>query len=194
MRPRITNALLVRGLLVLGLLGLVRLAGAQAPAPDEIKIKGKDEYKLSADGAAYKLRGPGEQRRMLRREGQDWVLTGGDKKIALRARRAADGAIRVSDGKGATVHELHPREAGFTLDGPDGKLVWRIKVKEDKVNVYDGTGARRYHVKQKDDGISIHDEKEQIWKLKGLSSLAEAACFALPVDMGEAALLYLVQR
>jgi hypothetical protein len=185
MRARVTNVVL----LLLCLAGLAR-----AQAPDEIKIKGKDEYKLAADGAAYKLHGPGEARRKLRKDGEAWTLVGDDGKPTLRARRSADGGVKITDGKGAPVHELRPQAEGWTLVGPDGALAWRVKVKADKVNVYDGTGARRYHLKAKEDGISIHDESAQVWKLKGLATPADAAPFALPIDMGEAALLWVARR
>ena len=168
-----------------------RIGLAETTAPDEIRIKGQEDFKLKRDGADWKLHGPGEQKRTLRSEGNEWVLQGDDHKIVLRTRHQSDGVMRVVDVKGTAVHELRRTSEGFELHAADGALLWRVKLKPDKFNVYDGSGTRKFHGKKKEDGISIHDDRDaQIWKLKGLPALDDAMVFGLPIEMGEAALIF----
>ncbi len=164
---------------------------AETTAIDEIRIKGQEEFKLKRDGAEWKLHGPAGQKRTLRPEGNEWVLQGDDHNILLRTRRQGEGVLRVVDSKGTVVHELRRTSEGWGLHAGDGTLVWRVKLKPDKFNVYDGTGTRKFHGKKKEDGISIHDDKDaQIWKIKGLPALEDAMVFGVPIEMGEAALIF----
>ena len=165
------------------------------PATEEIHVKGKEEFKLKHEGDEWKLHGPGDVKRVIRAEAGGWALVGEDRKTLMRAKKSTDGAVHVTNGAGAATHDLKPGGDGFELHGSDGALLWRVKVKADKFNVYDAAGKRAFHGKRKDDGISIHDDGDaQLWKIKGIAELAPAAPFGLPVDMGEVALLYVARR
>lgn len=131
----------------------------------------------------------------------------GDGLDGLVLRGKAGGEVRLNDAAGKTLYRYKPKDGGdkAKLYGPDGKVVYRVKdvdaehklklrgsdgselyrvkVKDDKFNVYDGTGTRIAKGKLKDGEYRVTSEPQgaSIGTIRGARDLGEAGILAMPV-------------
>lgn len=110
---------------------------------------------------------------------------GGEIKLANGDTRSikADGTdqFQLKEGN-ELLYRVKVSSDGYSIFSPTNQLINRVKIKDDKFNIYDGSGARILHGKAKEDGYGVKSEKgEQVVKIKGVTSLKEAAPFGLPI-------------
>lgn len=73
-------------------------------------------------------------------------------------------------------------EGGYSVRNEAGTVLYRVKLKDDKFNVYDGQGTRLRAGKAKKGGISVRDDAgTEIGRIEGTEQLAVAAVLALPL-------------
>lgn len=109
------------------------------PAKNEIlKIKPKgDDLKLEFAGAVWK----------------------GESKSPEKRKYAPEG--------GATAYEIKADADGFKLRTADGRLLWKVKFKDDKVKLSDNEeGLLPYQLKYRGDKVKIYDDETEIGAVK----------------------------
>lgn len=178
-----------RAALTLALLAATATAarGADAAAPDVVKVKGAADHQARRSGAAWSLRGPGaDGLSVLAGPPGEWLVQDAGGKPLLRARSGPGGEVQVTSADGRLMRTGRVDAEGYRIFAPDGALRVRVKVKEDKFNVYDGSGKRVRHGKVKEYGFSVKDEAGvREAKIEGPRSLREASFFALGLDFPE---------
>lgn len=75
-------------------------------------------------------------------------------------------------------------ESGYSVRDEAGNVRFRVKVKEDKFNVYDGTGKRIAYAKEKKGVLQLRDDGgATIGSISGTTDLALAAILVVPVPV-----------
>ncbi len=120
-----------------------------------------------------------------------WQLQDPQKKTIVMAKGSAGSSVNLLTGEGKALATLTCEQDTCRLM-KDEKLVFRIKEKVDKTNLYDGSDKRLYKVKTKPDGFSLksaHDSST-VWKVKGAKGIKEASLFAAPLTLEERLVLW----
>ena len=180
---RISNlplTLAMANLAVAALLVLTSSAAAQ-----EYAGEGAANFRMSAAGGSISSLEPDVNGATLTRDGGAAVLKSAEGKELARAEGAHGSTVTIRD-NGNTMFTITYKTEGtekqYRLNSPPDQLVYRVKIKEDKFNVYDSAAKRLYHGKQKPDGWSVNAEGgEKAVKLRGPKSLEEASYFAVPI-------------
>lgn len=172
----------------LAFLLLVTVAGRGALGA-EVSIKGEAELKIRCDGSHGVVRQARAAVEGRLADGTVLEKTSAEVRVvdaagAIIARLERGKSEPILSGAAGPVYRVKQEGEQTRLVGAaDGKLVYRIKLKADKANLYDGTGARIRHVKAKEDGFGVKDEKDRpLMKIKGTATLAEAARLAVPLE------------
>lgn len=99
----------------------------------------------------------------------------------LRVRERDDGfVIELTGGESYRVKARD--EGGYSVRDASGAVLYRAKLKDDKFNIYDGTGARIRAGKAKKGAISVrNDGGTEIGTIQGTTSLKLAAILAMPL-------------
>lgn len=59
-------------------------------------------------------------------------------------------------GTSAVMYEVKPNENGFKLRLADGKLLWKVKISDDKIKISDNEeNANPFELKKRDDGVKV---------------------------------------
>lgn len=94
---------------------------------------------------------------------------------------------------GPAYQVRHGQEgAKLVLSGASGGVLFRVKVKADKFNLYDSTDRRFAKGKRKDGAIVVRSEPDgaDIGRITGASSLGEAGILSLPIPAPYRVLLW----
>ncbi|MBI3562134.1 MAG: hypothetical protein HY080_10515 [Gammaproteobacteria bacterium] len=172
-----------------GLITLLVLFSSTLTLADSgtIQVKGEHEFKLS-------------------RTQDRWEISAADKTELHKASvvKTAD-SLQLKDKAGTLLgscqtlgkESMQQRDAGgniiyqfdltakdtYLVADKDKKKLWRVKIKEDKFNLYDAHDTRLRHGKPKGDAISVRSENDQqLLKIQGVNELRRASYLALPVD------------
>jgi len=149
----------------------------------EISVKGLNEFKILVVGQTLTIKG-GEfdgAKSVKTPVGFSLVKKDGSQISSIRPGYEKSLELLTGD----TVQFLiQLQDQGYSVVIPNAELLNRVKVKEDKFNLYDKAAARLLHGKQKEDGFGVKDEKgEQVLKIKGVTTLREASWFALQIPV-----------
>ena len=98
------------------------------------------------------------------------------------AKTNGQGEVELQNAEGKVVYLIRPNDKGYLLLNDSKATMNRVKIKEDKFNLYDAADTRLLHGKQKEDGWGVKDEKDkQTLKVKGARNLEEVSYLALPL-------------
>ena len=166
-------------------LALAGIPDVRADAPREISITGEVNFTISVSGGIATIRGHVLDSSRVERSGP--MITLKDKGGTVIARLVVTGGkgdLQAFSANGTQRFRLADNAEQYRLSDTGNQLLLRVKLKEDKFNVYDKSGSRILHGKQKEDGgWGVKDEQDvQVLKIKGTASLKETSCFALRVE------------
>lgn len=102
--------------------------------------------------------------------------------------------IEILDGDSNMVYRVKSDDEGLKLILPSSDLAARLKIKEDKFNIYNSSGNRIYYGKEKRGAILIRDDQgRDLTTINANRSLTllEAALLCLPVEPQYKSLLFL---
>lgn len=164
-------------------------SGSVQAAASELRVSG------GAGVGAFVLRVEGQSPRAVQLDGVPFRDQGAAVGGGIEVRDKDDGFVLT---RGAEQLRFKAKdEAGYSIrDGADAVL-FRVKVKEDKFNVYDGTGRRVLYGKEKKSQIQLRDDAgTTIGAISGTTNLALAAILAVPIppEMRAAAFTHGVER
>ncbi len=93
-------------------------------------------------------------------------------------------AIIQRDASGSVIYQFDlAAKNTYLVADKDKKKIWRVKIKEDKFNIYDANDTRLRHGKPKGDDISVRSENDQqLLKIRGENELRRASYLALPLE------------
>ncbi len=132
-------------------------APAPTPAPgggEPIKIKGTDGKRVAE----------------LTVSGQDVTIELGDEGAGrlIVGRMRETGKRKYGTESGSPIAEVKDDGDAFKVRTPDGKLLWKVKLKDDKIKISDNEeNAHPYVLKADEDGVKVkEDEETEIGKVK----------------------------
>lgn len=132
-------------------------AAAPTSAPtsgERIKIKGADGKRVAE----------------LTVSGQDVTIELGDEGAGrlIVGRMRESGKRKYGTESGSPIAEVKDDGDAFKVRTPDGKLLWKVKLKDDKIKISDNEeNAHPYVLKTDDDGVKVkEDEETEIGKVK----------------------------
>ena len=149
----------------------------------EIQAKGDLEVKIIMGPDSAKLRGGALDDAVLEKSVNSILLRGKDGQTLGSCVQDPGKPSTFTDASGQARYRLVASENTYQLRHPDGGVAYRVKIKEDKFNIYDASDNRLLHGKEKPDGYGVKDQKgKQVLKLKGVTSLKEASYLAVPIE------------
>lgn len=97
-------------------------------------------------------------------------------------REKDDGFVVVAP---STEYRFKARDdEGYTVRHPSGAMLYKVKFKDDKFNVYDAQNARILYGKGKGDRLVLRDDRgTQQGRIEGERDLRRAAILAVPVPL-----------
>jgi hypothetical protein len=167
---------------------LVLLSPTLATADNgNIQVKGEHEFKLSRNQDRWEI-GAADKTELhkasvvktadtLQLKDKTGILLGS-------CQTQGKEAIIQRDASGNIIYQfdLTAKDTYLVAD-KDKKKLWRVKIKEDKFNIYDANDTRLRHGKPKGDDISVRSENDQqLLKIQGVNELRRASYLALPLD------------
>ena len=185
---RISTLGIVTALAQAVLVTVVCLLVVERGANAQIQVTGGSEFKITVPSSPAEIRGGAFDKAVLLKEAAGVQLRGKDgKTIASIERKQAEkseaGSFLLKDATGTLRYTLIERDETYLVQHPDESLVNRVKLKEDKFNIYDAGANRILHGKAKPDGFGVKDQKGlQVLKIKGPQSLKEASYLAVPLE------------
>jgi hypothetical protein len=163
----------------------------------EIRIEGPQPFSFTErrDGHVELTWGPSHQSLDKIAEGGWQLSDSGKVRSSLKPHK--EGFI-LSGESGEARYRVKEREAGDDsglklkiLDAKTNQPLFRVKIKVDKFNIYDGADKRVMHGKFKDGKVTVKSEEDvKLLTIAGENRLTQAAALALPLDPGFRVLLW----
>ncbi len=101
---------------------------------------------------------------------------------AVSVRDKDDGFVLTAR-SGTTLRFKAKDDSGYSIRNESGDVLYRVKVKDDKFNVYDSTGKRLLYGKEKKGELRLRDDSgTEIGAINGTTQLAYAAILAVPIE------------
>ncbi len=164
----------------------VSATGAPVAGTGKIQVSGVGEFSLSLDDSAG-----------VRSATSDGTLYRDGREIGGVSVRDKEDGFVLTDPYGATVRFKAKDDSGYSIRDEEGNVLYRVKLKEDKFNVYDGAGKRILYGKEKKGELRLRDDAgTEIGRIEGITDLALAAILAVPIstELRIAALVHRVEQ
>jgi uncharacterized protein YkuJ len=117
--------------------------------PEKIKIKTPDDKPIVE----------------LKRRGDDIKLEFGIQ--VLRGKVKDSGKRKYEPEGGSDIAEVKADDQGFKLRTPDGKLLWKVKIADDKIKISDNEeGQNPYELKFKGDEVKVERNQSKLGEVK----------------------------
>ena len=172
-----------------------------APAADakgqEIRVQGPNStYKIEplegSDG--WELKGPGMNGFSLQPKANgSWVVLDPAQTIRQRSEKTGGRNLKVLDPEGNLRHTVEFGGNGFSVMYPDGKVLCRIEVVDDKnFEIYNTKDVLIMTGRAKGKTITVKDvgTKQRLFKIKGKLSIEDAAFFSVPLQFTETVVIW----
>jgi hypothetical protein len=185
------------GLLVIASLAMLAVTPAWGSKGSDIRVQGPNStYKIEPlEGTeGWKLKGPGMNGFSLYpKENGSWVVLDPAKMIRQRTEKTGGRDMKVLDPEGNLRHTVEFSKQGFYVRYPDGKILCRIELVDDKnFRIYDTKDLLIMTGRAKGKTITVKDvgTKQRLFKIKGKLSIEDAAFFSVPLQFTETVVIW----
>lgn len=169
-------------------------SGSLAAEARDLSIHGEINIKLREEGGSLRVFAGDLDGAVLQQTESGVQFFTRDNQLLGKCVKSSPEKSEIQDRNGAVVLTRTSLDTGYKILAADGSTLNRVKIKEDKFNIYDPQDNRLRHGKQKPDGFGVKTEKdEQILKIKGAKTLLEASYLSLPIQEEKRILLWACQ-
>ena len=164
----------------------------------EIRVQGPNStYKIAPteDPKNWTLKGPGMMTgfALQAREKGSWVVLDPAQTIRQRSEVTDGRNLKVIDPEGNLRHSVVFSSAGFQVLYPDGEVLRRIVLVDDKnFEIYNSVGNLIMTGRSKGKTITVKDvtTKQRLFKIKGRLTIEDGAFFAIPLQFTETVVIW----
>ena len=156
-------------------------------APARIEVKGEHEFKLSQSNDRWEISAAdkSELNKASVVKSADAMLLNDKTGARLGScRNQGNKTITQMSASGSVIYLFNlSAQDTYVVEDKDKKKLWRVKIKDDKFNIYGANDKRLRHGKSKTGDVSVRSENDQqLLKIQGVSELRRASYLALPID------------
>jgi hypothetical protein len=176
-------------------ISLILFCSSAFCAEREISVKGNVDFKIKINDQKISLKEAEFDGAQLLQEGDRWIIKDKAGKIKNWIKKLPSQDIELGVETEPALFKVKAGDQGYSVFTASDELLNRIKIKEDKFNLYNKDAKRLLHGKQKDDGFGVKDEAgTQLIKIKGVTSLKEASYFAVQFSPSYQVLLWAIEE
>ena len=164
----------------------------------EIRVQGPNStYKIAPtdNEKIWTLKGPGMMNgfTLEARKNGSWVVLDPAKTIRQRTEKTDGRNMKVLDPEGNLRHTVEFLADGFQVVYPDGKVLCRIKLADEKnFQIFNTKDSLIMTGRAKGKSITVKDvtTKQRLFKIKGKLTIEDGAFFSIPLQFTETVVIW----